>query len=371
MMSSPGTTASFSLLYIGLKYDYGTPERGLSYENVNFLETLKRMEGVKVDFFPVDQVMRKTGRVRMNELLLETVKKQQPDACFFVLYTDDISKETIRYITESSGAVTLNWFGDDHWRFTTFSRYWAPLFHWVVTTDSEALQKYYEIGCRNVIKSQWAVNHYLYRPVNVTKDFDVTFVGQVHSDRERIIKELKRADINVECWGKGWKNGRLTQEEMVRMYSRSRINLNFTASSPVFQWKPLVKVFLCRRADGTFRMNNPKEMADTLAMLAGEKRSQIKGRNFEIPGSGGFLLTERADNLQEYFVAGREIATFEGTDDLIDKIRNYLTNEHDREEIRRAGHERTLREHTYEKRFERIFRTIGLRTNSSPTESAG
>jgi spore maturation protein CgeB len=61
------------VLYIGLKYDYGQPERGFSYENVNFLGTLSRMEGLDVRFFPFDEEMRRGGRDGMNRSLLRTV----------------------------------------------------------------------------------------------------------------------------------------------------------------------------------------------------------------------------------------------------------------------------------------------------------
>ena len=45
---------------------------------------------------------------------------------------------------------------------------------------------------------------------------------------------------------------------------------------------------------------------------------------------------------------------------MIDKIKYYLEHNEEREAIARAGYERTLREHTYEKRFNEIFKTIGL-----------
>ena len=97
------------------------------------------------------------------------------------------------------------------------------------------------------------------------------------------------------------------------------------------------------------------------SVLFGERRPQIKGRNFEIPGSGGFLLTSNADNLDEYFVPEKEIAVFSGIDDLIDKTRYYLVHVDEREAIRLAGHERALRDHTYEQRFRQIFEKMGLK----------
>ena len=95
MMGAQHPREPIRLLYIGLKYDYGQPERGFSYEHVNFLETLRRMEGIQVEFFPFDEVMRSAGRAKMNVRLLETVEARRPDVCFFVLFTDEIERKTI------------------------------------------------------------------------------------------------------------------------------------------------------------------------------------------------------------------------------------------------------------------------------------
>jgi len=47
-------------------------------------------------------------------------------------------------------------------------------------------------------------------------------------------------------------------------------------------------------------------------------------------------------------------------DDLIQKIRYYLQHPDETEAIRRKGRERALCEHTWEARFARIFRLLGL-----------
>lgn len=345
-----------------MKYDYGDPKRGFSYEHYNFYDTLVKMNNGsnEVVYFPFDEIMRKLGRDEMNEKLLETIYQEKPDLCFFFLFTDEFKKEVIEKITQNNETLTLNWFADDYWRFDNYSKYWAPLFHWVATTDSRAIEKYHKIGYKNVIKTQWACNHFLYKPLNLSKIYDVTFIGQPHGERKKIIEKIKKAGVDVKCWGRGWPNGRISQEEMIRIFSQSKINLNLTRGSSATVLKSLARIFLRRKSDRSIQIENPKHWIDNLKSLLGKRREQIKGRNFEIPGCGGFLLSGYADNLGEYYEDDKEIVIFKDTKALINKIKYYLEHDEEREAIAKAGYERTLRDHTYEKRFNEIFKTIGL-----------
>lgn len=346
------------VLFVALKYDYGIPERGPSYEYTNFFDTLRRMRGVEATLFAFDERMRQRGRKRMNAELVDTVSAQKPDLCFFFLFTDEIEQQTIEQLSAHSDTVTINWFADDHWRFDVFSRYWAKSFHWVITTDKHAVERYHRMGLQNVILSQWGCNHFLYKPIRVSPQYDVTFVGQAHSHRREIVQRLHRIGLNVQCWGRGWPNGRLSQQEMIALYSKSKINLNFSESSAAFNFRQLAKVFLNRRADGSIHVRTPKEMLAHARTLTRKTRMQIKGRNFEVPAAGGFLLTQHADGIDEFFVPDKEVVTFSTEDELQEKVSYYLAHDAEREAIRRAGHERALREHTLERRFSEIFEKV-------------
>ena len=350
------------ILYVAMKFDYGKPEKGFSFEHYNFYDPLVKMNNGEhnVVYFAFDEVMRNLGRDKMNEKLLEVVDGEKPDLCFFLIFTDEIKKETIKNITENGKTVTYNWFTDDHWRFYNFSRHWAPLFNWVSTTDSEAPAKYKKIGYKNVIKTQWACNHFLYKKTGSGLKHDVVFVGQPHGNRRAIIEKIRDAGVNVECWGGGWPNGRVSQDDMIRLFSESKINLNLTKSSGVFGLKPIAKIFLDRKADDSYRIHSPTSWLDNTRSLFSKKREQIKGRNFEVPGSGGFLLTSGADNLGDYYEDGKEIVIFDSVKEMIEKTKYYLSHEEERVAIAEAGYRRSVAEHTYEKRFNDIFKTIGF-----------
>jgi spore maturation protein CgeB len=191
------------------------------------------------------------------------------------------------------------------------------------TSTQDALIKYCVEGALPVYLPEGA-NPEIHKPCNIEKTIDVLFVGQCYGNRAEVISELVKRGITVEAYGHGWPNGHLSVSDMVNLYSRSRINLGF-------------------------------------AGVSGHKDTYcLKGRDFEIPMSGGLYLTEEHPELAHAFTPGEEILTYSGIDDLADKIKYYLAHPAEAERIRTNGHARALREHTWEMRFEKIFRSIGI-----------
>jgi spore maturation protein CgeB len=177
---------------------------------------------------------------------------------------------------------------------------------------------------------------------------------------------LQEAGIKVDVWGSGWESGRLSQEEMIRVFNESRINLNLSnASTPVY-CRP--QSLLQRNVKRLFSMTRDSLSKTEVSARADNENQhypeQIKGRNFEVPGCGGFLLTGKAENLEAYYEVDKEVACFDDMDDLIKKVKYYLCDEKLRETIAARGYQRTLDEHTYVHRFTEIFQRLGLLAGS-------
>jgi len=105
---------------------------------------------------------------------------------------------------------------------------------------------------------------------------------------------------------------------------------------------------------------NQSKINLNLAIASTSQIDEIKGRNFEIPGCGGFLLTTYANHLEYYYNIGKEIVCFKEINDMKSKIKYYLSNESEREKIAETGYQRTIKEHSYENRFYDILKKIGL-----------
>jgi len=77
-------------------------------------------------------------------------------------------------------------------------------------------------------------------------------------------------------------------------------------------------------------------------------------RMYEVTGVGTCLLTERKKDIKEYFTPGYEIVTYKSKEEALEKVKYLLENEKKIEQIAKRGQERTLKEHTLEKRIKKI-----------------
>ena len=336
-----------TILYAGMKYEYGIPERGFSFEHYNFYDTLVRM-GHTVIYFDFMSLHKQFGSTVMSQLLLEKINEIKPDLLFTFLFTNEFDPAIMSKITTDTSTVTFNWFADDHWRFDSFSKHWAKCFRFISTTDKQSLIKYRSIGYDNVLLTQWGVNHFLYKKIKEPLFHDITFVGQAHGNRHDMVRFLNDNGIRLTTRGTYWNvkryhlvlkklrlitesyyqsvvnETRITQEEMMDIFRQSKINLNLTASSHT------------------------------------KYQNQIKGRNFEIPGCGGFQLSGYAEHLEEYFILDKEIVCYKTPGEMLEKIQFYLSHDDERIAIADAGYQRAVRDHTYEKRFNELFLQMGL-----------
>jgi spore maturation protein CgeB len=330
----PGRKGSLKIISIYHDYNWEGPSLGPALER--FGTTRHYDWGGLLD--PARQGWDRAGVVEMNADLLDRVERwvaeEGCDLIFCYLSGALISAEAARKLS-SLGSPTVNLSLNDKESFvgaragghaTGLSEICRHFdLSWTSTRD--ALEKYRVEGALPVYLPEGA-NPDVHRPHDVPRDIDVSFVGQRYGNRPDVIRKLERAGIRPVVHGPGWPAGPLPLGEMVRLYSRSRINLGFGGVLD---------------HTGTFC---------------------LKGRDFEVPMSGGLYLTEDHEELGAFFDVGREIFTYSGFDDLVDKIRWLLAHPELSEAARRAGRERALLDHTWESRFERVFRLMGVLPNS-------
>lgn len=274
------------------------------------------------------------GRADMNRDLRRRVtdwcREERPDVIFTYLSGEQITPDTGAWLQRLQ-VPTINIYLNDKENFVGKIRggYAAGMrdicryFDLCWTSTRDALEKYCVAGATPVYLPEGA-NPAVHRPYDVPRDIPVSFVGQCYGRRPEMVAAIAAAGIPVAVYGSGWANGPLSTEDMVRMYSRSDISLGFSG----------------------------------VADMAGAYC--LKGRDFEVPMSGGLYLTENHPELGRWFTPGEEIETYTDASDLIEKIRRLLDAPDRAAAIRRAGRRRALAEHSWEKRFETVFGIMGL-----------
>lgn len=322
------------------EHNYGDVSRGMSYEYVNFLPATRNL-GHQISFF--DSLDRNNYRDfgELNRQFLQKVQVEKPDVIFCVLMHYEIWFETLQLVRECTGAILINWSTDDSWKYQQFSKFMAPVFHIFATTYQEAMEKLGRDGQNNVMLTQWAANAgSLTEPLPAAQcKYKVSFIGTAYGNRPQWIASLGKHGINVDCFGHGWKNGSVPATDIPAIMRDSIISLNFGDSGMVMS-----------------------------GLVPGRSR-QIKARIFEVPGAGGFLLTEYADGLGDWYKIDTEICAFDGLPELVEKINFYLTYPEERDCIAMAGYIRTRDEHTYELRLGSIFNRAVHIMEQSPKAS--
>lgn len=326
-------------------------------------------------------------RARVSQRMLEAVRREHSrrplDLFFSYLLKQLVYPDAIREVGKL-GVPTVNYWCNGAHQFYLVDEI-SPAFDYCVVTERAALAKYREVGARPVYL-QMAANPRIYHPYDVPKEYKVTFVGQRYADRPTYVLHLLKNGIDVRVWGPGWTRDRtfgekglgtgvtlpyltkhprasayklldyvkreirhrvdipiwnerrltrvagpsLAQQELVRMYSRSRISLGFST---------------CGYARYEDR----------------QKIRQIHLRDFEGPMSGACYFVEYQEEIEDFYEVGREIVCYTTREDLLDKVRYYLAHPEEAERIRRAGYDRARRDHTWVRRFRELFNAIGLR----------
>lgn len=323
------------ILYIDLEYDYGDKSRGINAIGQDGFKKSFENLGHKVESFYYDDYLNALPALQVT--LCEFADSVQPDLIFFCLYQEQIWHETLKYLKNKY--TTMNWFGDDQWRFDGFTSVYANDFTWCITTDQFSIDKYHAIGQKNVIYSQWAaIDTHAVSRKNSKYVYDVSFVGGYHPYRKWFLNQLQKNGISVDVFGHGWANGSLSNDDMNRVFSESKINLNISNSSSL---------------DISYVFSSLKNCINT--MRSRKSSSQMKARNFEIPFFNGFQLTDYVPTLEQYFHIGKEVSCYTSADEASKLIHYYLAHDDEREIIKMKGHQRAVAEHGYIHRFEKIL----------------
>jgi hypothetical protein len=283
-------------------------------------------------YFYLDYMRRyaAAGWKALRQDILDLVDQEHVDTVFFILWSSDMSFD-LDFLEELSGKVqiVMNFF-DTEYFFPSVDRYYAQVADLVILPDHLARFGYEHLGIpAHTSFALFDKEHY--RRLERPKDIDVSFIGNVlQADRRDYVQFLKDNGIAVQTYGVGSDNGFVSFEQMVDIFNRSRINLNFTSTSNSANY--VVKV-----------------------PSINQRIRQSKGRPIEIALCGGFILSQNAPGIEHMFEPGREIAIFHDKEQLLALIRERLNAADETQAMADASHARALAQYDVVAGFRTIF----------------
>jgi hypothetical protein len=243
----------------------------------------------------------------------------------------EISAELIRRITECYGIPTANmtfddkhgWVGPSVGEHRTGAADITREFDLFVTSARVACEWHMVEGGRPIYMPEGVdINHY--SPSGANADIPVSFVGGAYGFRPRIVRDLSRYGVLVKTYGDGWKTSGWIKSS-VDIFNKSIINLGMGGIGYA------------------------------------ERLTNLKGRDFEIPGTGGgvYLTSFNAD-LAQHFIIGSEILCYHSLDELLELVRYYLARPDEANAIAFKGRERCVKEHRWIHRYKKMLSILGI-----------
>lgn len=275
-------------------------------------------------------------RKRINDLFLADLLKahsRNPVDWVFVYASGwEILAETLKAVVEKVGVPLVNMCLDDKqsWSGPSIGGQRlgqidiAPHFDLSWTSARVACEWYLAEGCRPIYMPE-GFDSLRFRPMAEAKTIPVSFIGAAYGFRPTAIKFLKQHGIDVRSYGPGWENGGVWGDEQVRVINRSTINLGFGGIG------------------------------------YSEDLTNVKTRDFEIPGAGGGLyITSFNSDLAQHFDIGREIVCYRNRDEMLEQIRYFLDRPAEAAVIAARARRRCLADHRWLNRYAKVCRALGV-----------
>jgi len=198
-----------------------------------------------------------------------------------------------------------------------------PAIDLACTTAKECCLWYQVEGCPSIYLPE-ASDPEFFKRFSGPKLYDVCFVGANYGIRTEIVKAIEKQGIKVTCFGRGWPNGFIETKKIPKLFAQSRIVL------------------------GVGTIGHCRDFYS------------LKMRDFDGPMSGSLYLTHHNPDLDELFIVGKEIETYTTHEECAAKVRYYIDHPEEADTIGISGRARAEKEHTWEKRFEKVFKSVKI-----------
>jgi len=284
----------------------------------------------------------------INEGVLRLAREHKPDL-LWAEKQEQIEPRTLQ-VLGAMGVRLLHFTPDPYftlsWKRTPLMDACMPLWDYAVTSKRYEMDEYTRV-CRQVIYMPLGYAEAVHRPVSPTSPkagrafaSDVGFLGGWEPRREELLDAIAATGCDLKIWGYAWdhlRDGKWTPRRALR--------LKMLAGADRFR--------ITRNERLARALQGGEVYSDEYAWaLSGARISvgflrhvcpdQHTTRTFEIPACGSMMIADRTPEHCEFFEEGKEAEFFDTREELVEKVRFYLSHESQREEIARNGYDRCV-----------------------------
>ncbi len=266
------------------------------------------------------------------------------ELCFVSLYhgvRNPWSALKLKWRLRRAGVPLIGLDRDAPWHMGRLVRQ-LKLFEWLRILDiyaTHTLQPTYRFAPRVIYSPNavWVRHFNLHgRTLEEMRDpsffrWDVSFVGNMdgkrykeHAERQRFLEALRPRLETLGLRVLFCNSGGMSEQEQIEVIQRSIINLNYRSS------------------------------CDHRSRSGVEMSWGLPERCYGVPARGGFLLSDERRHAADDFDLAREWASYRDFEDCIARIRYFLDHFPETRTIAEAAHARVMRDHTYERRAEKL-----------------
>ncbi len=264
---------------------------------------------------------------KLNKIYLDEINKFNPDLVLSIK-GETVTPNTLNMLEKNVGVRTALWFPDDPRFFNSLVKYIAPRYSNVFSCSSNAIENYRALGIKNISRIPFGCDPEIHDNNFITENKinKAIFIGTYSPKRYRFIKSLIRGGVPIDVSGPHWP---------------SEISKNLVGK-------------------GVFGKNyvNTIKTYSAVINLHQDINYGPNMRAFEVTGSGGILITDRAEDILSFFSENSEILVYNDNSEAQTIIKNIINGNINTEKMARNAHHACHTKFTYDRRAKEILDII-------------
>ena len=280
----------------------------------------------------------KFDQKHLNKNLISIVDKTKPEIAI-IAGGHRINKSSIQTLNERKIRTVL-WTIDPPKNFHPLLQA-AAAYKNIFCQGTEAIHLLRKNNIQNAHWLPMACDPIFHHPVELTPrekekyGSNIVFVGSYYPNRYTLFKKLIGFDFGV--WGPGWNKLEKTSD------LRCHIKGEHTRLSEWIKFYSASKIVLASH------YQDPENKYQVF---------QASPRIFEAMACGAFVISDFQKDVFSLFKDGEHLVGFRTLDELIEKIKYYLSHTAERKKIAEQGRQEVLRHHQYAHRIDKLLSIV-------------